>query len=430
MWIALGLLVFGLICLGGLSAMKRTPTESDKAERAVRVEGFEVVPGDFPVVLMGHGAVRPLRRVAVAAEVSGLVTNVHPALRVGGIIPAGEELFAIDNRDYLAAVAEATASVEQGRQRVRRLKEELRRNEERVQTFRRNRDLAAREHGRVRDLLENDKIGSQAELDLAEQTLNAAEDVVDELEKGLAVAPLLVNEAEAGVMAAEAALARAQRRVDRCAVTAPFHARVVRATIEEGQYLHAATETVILADDSVLEISVALDAREAQRWLLFEDEPDEGSAWFASVKPVACAVRWTDSPETETWTGTLHRVEQLSLETHMLTVVVRVSNEQARGSGSFPLVEGMFCSVAVPGHTLTGVFRVPQWAVTVDDTVYKSVDGRLVTQPVRVAYAYEDVAVIDQGLNAGELVIATRLSDPLENSLLDLTRIDPGEVLP
>ena len=428
--ITLGLLAFGLVGLGGLTALKRIPTEVEPAERPVRVDGFELVAEDFPVVLTGFGAVRPLRRVAVSAEVSGLVTNVHPALRVGGVIPAGERLFAIDDRDYQAAVAEATAAVEQSRHRVERLQEEHRRNQERGQTLRRNRDLAAGEYARVRVLFEDHQIGNQAELDLAEQILNTAEDVVDELEKGLAVAPLVIGEAEAGLKATEATLARAQRKVDRCTIRAPFHARVVQTAIEVGQFMHAAMESVILADDSVLEISVPLDAREAQHWLQFEEEAGNGSAWFPHVKPVACRVRWSDSPETHAWIGALHRVERLSGETRMLTVVVRVPSDQASGSGNFPLVEGMFCSVEVPGRTLKGVFRVPRWAVTVDDTVYKAVDGRLVTQPVHVAFTHEDLALIDEGLRSGDVVIATRLSDPLENSLLDLKRLDPGEVEP
>ncbi|MDA1082721.1 MAG: hypothetical protein O2973_13835, partial [Gemmatimonadetes bacterium] len=349
----------------------------------------------------------------------------------GGIIPAGDELFRVDHRDYQAAVEEASLAVEQGRQKIERLKEELRRNGERVETIRRNRDLAAKDYERVRDLLEQD-VGAQAELDLAEKALNAANDLVSELEKHLAVGPLMIREAEASIKAAGSGLARAQRQLDRCRVTTAFRARVVHVGIEKGQFVRAGMEVAALADDSTIEVRVPLDARQSHRWLQFNEHAAAAgdTAWFDQVKSVPCRVAWTEAPDTHAWTGTLHRIEQLSAETRTLTVVVRVSGSQASNARGFPLVEGMFCAVEIPGATLEGVYRVPLWAVTVDQCIYKAVDGRLVTQSVRVAHTVGDYAVIDQGLEPGTILIVTRLNDPMENSLLDLKLVTAAEALP
>jgi hypothetical protein len=205
---------------------------------------------------------------------------------------------------------------------------------------------------------------------------------------------------------------------------------VCAVTVEEDHYIHAGTMAVTLADDSVLEIRVPLDAHEAQRWLQFEDDRSRGVAWFSRLKPVACAVSWTEAPETHQWRGTLHRIEQFNADTRTLVVVVRVPAAQAVQGSGFPLVEGMFCSVEVPGRTLEGVYRVPRWAVSVDRTVYTAVDGRLVTRPVRVAHTHGDYALVDQGLAKGEILVVTRLGDPLEGSLLDLNEISAAEALP
>lgn len=425
-----GLLLFGMCGLIVLGAIRRAPSEVAPAEKALRVDGVRLEAIDFPVALTGYGAVRPLRMVGIAAEVPGILVHIHPSLRAGQTIPEGEVLFAIDDQDYQAAVLEAEALAEQGRMSILRMDEELRRNRNRLETVKRNFALAQGEFDRTRDLYEQHQIGSQADLDLSERPLNTARDAVDQLEKSLAIAPLLISEAKTSQEAAESRLERARRQLERCTVRAPFEARVVRAKLEKGQLVHAAAEMVILADDSVLEIAVPLDVREAHKWLQFQPGAGSELAWFPDVKPVPCTVRWTEAPDSHQWTGVLHRVEQMSVETRTLKVVIRIQGRDASNAHGFPLVEGMFCSVEIPGRTLTGVFRAPRWAVSVDQTVYLSVDSRLSTRPVRVAYTHQDEVFIDDGLEPGELLVVTRLSDPLENILLDLNRIDVEAAIP
>ena len=425
-----GLLLFGLLGMVVLAAMRRSPAEVKRAEKALRVDGVRLETVDFPVVLTGYGAVRPLRVVGIAAEVAGIVTEVHPSLRVGEAISSGDLLFAIDDRDYRGAEVEASAMAEQSRQTIQRLEEELRHNRKRMETVKRNHDLAQREFDRVLDLFERHQIGSQAELDVAERALNTAKDIVDELEKHLAVAPLLITEAQSARKASEARLDRAHRQLDRCNVRSPFDARVVRSLVEKGLLVHAAVEMVVLADDSVLEISVPLDARQAHQRLQFKSGRGEDLAWFSEVEPVECKVRWTEAPETHQWTGVLHRVEQMSVETRTLRVVVRIEGGQADNARGFPLVEGMFCSVEIPGRTLHEVYRAPRWALSFDDTVYLAANDRLVTRPVRVAYIHKEEVLIDQGLEEGEVLIVTRLGNPLENALLDLNLVEAEAAIP
>jgi hypothetical protein len=73
------------------------------------------------------------------------------------------------------------------------------------------------------------------------------------------------------------------------------------------------------------------------------------------------------------------------------------------------------------------VFRVPRWAVSFDQTVYAVSNNRLKTVPVQVAYSSGEDAYIAEGLAQGDVVIVTRLIDPLENTLVELT-IKNGEV--
>ena len=110
-------------------------------------------------------------------------------------------------------------------------------------------------------------------------------------------------------------------------------------------------------------------------------------------------------------------------QTRTLTVAVRVDVETAtkKNPRSLPLVEGMFCSVEILGSTLDKVFRLPRQAVSFENTVYTAVDNRLRTVPVEVVRIDGEYAYVAQGLNVGDTVVTTRLIDPLENALLEIT---------
>jgi multidrug efflux pump subunit AcrA (membrane-fusion protein) len=115
-------------------------------------------------------------------------------------------------------------------------------------------------------------------------------------------------------------------------------------------------------------------------------------------------------------------VVDFDANTRTLTVAIRILAEDAAAEnpGSLPLVEGMFCSVEIPGRSLENVVKLPRWAVSYENTVYMSVDGRLKTVPVEVARLDSDNAYVSGGIAPGDLVVTTRLVNPLENSLLKI----------
>jgi len=196
------------------------------------------------------------------------------------------------------------------------------------------------------------------------------------------------------------------------------------AQVEVGQCVAPGTPAVTLANDAVLEISVPLDSRDAGAWLEFggvQSANDE--AWFSTVTPVRCQIRWTEEPDKNQWTGTLARVERFDPMTRTVTVAVRVTGEEALSkNGGLPLVDGMFCTVEIPGKTMRQVYRLPRWAVTFESEVYlANAESRLERRIVEVLRSEEDEVYVSSGLDTGDLVIVTRLVSPLPNSSLEYT---------
>jgi len=414
-------LLLGVSGMLALAGMKKPPTEAAYRERPLRVDAVRVQPEDVPVVISGFGEVQALDVVAIAPEVSGNVVEVHPRLEMGEIIRAGEVLFRVDPRNYEAAAAEADAAVELWANTIARLEKQLSIDRDRLTTLERNRELALAEFERVGKLLNEDNVGTRSGVEAAEQAYNRAYDQAAQLAQAVELYPFQIQEARSNLASAEARRNRALADLDRCVVQSPFDARIKRVSAEAGQYVMPGQSVLTLANDSVLEIHVPLDSRNARDWLSFNGSRGSvETAWFDGLEPVPCTIRWTEDRDDHCWEGYVHRIAKFEPETRTLTVAVRIPPGKRASSESqrLPLVEGMFCSVEIPGRTLRDVFRLPRWAVSFQNTVYAAVDNRLVTVPVDVARVEGDLAFVSSGLRPGDIVIINRLIDPLENSLL------------
>ena len=375
-------LIVGILGMKMLASMKTPPAEAKNGERPLRVEAMQVKQEDIPVFITGYGEVKTFNVVPIAPEVTGKIVKIHSRLEAGEIIPKGEILFKIDPRDYMTVC-------KTGRDRLRILK--------------RSQELAKKEYERVRVLFEKNSVGTQAGVEAAEKAMLSASDLTNQIAQ---------------------VLETAETNLERCEVRAPFNARVKSVSLEKGQYVTPGQNVVILADDSVLEIQVPLDSRDAREWLRFNGEKADGkTAWFASLEQVLCKIRWTENNNGQTWDGQLHRVVKFDQQTRTLTVAVRVYAETAvkKNPQSLPLVEGMFCSIKIPGRTLNNVFRLPRQAVSFENTVHLAVDNRLKTVPVKVARMEGENVYVYGGLIAGDMIVTTRLIDPLENALLEIT---------
>ena len=423
--ICIMVLLFGLFAMKKLSSLKKPPAEAKRPEQILQVEGALVKKEDVRVVLTGYGEIKTRNTVSISPEISGRIVNVHPRLEPGEIIERGATLFNIDSRIFTATLQEANGSLEQLINSVLRLEKQFALDRERQKTIRRNQDLAQLEFKRIQQLYEVNNVGTRSGVDKAEQIYNAAVDQADQMARTLALYPLQIREAKNGIEAAKARVAIAEVNLQRCRVTSPFTGRIKTASVEIGQFVSPGQPLVTLADDTLLEIQVPLDAGDARQWLQFERKPSENpTAWFSKPTPVVCKLRWTETPQADPWTGILDRVVRFNPQTRTLTVAVRPDPPKPpmTGDGSFPLVEGMFCMVDIPGKLIQQVVRLPRWSVSFDNKVYLSnEDNRLQTVPVKVIYAKDEDVFVSEGLTPGQTVVTTRLSDPLENVRLAVT---------
>lgn len=417
------ILSVGILGMARLASLKKAPVEAVGGEQALRVETLTVQPVDIPLFITGYGEVRALNTVTIAPEIAGTIVKLHPRLEAGATVPAGELLFQIDPANYMAAESEARAGVAQWESAIARLEKQAAIDTRRLKTLRRNQDLAQKEFNRIRTLFTTDSVGTRSGVDRTEQAYNAAKDLADQMGQAVTLYPIRIKEAESALAAARARLTLAAANRRRCTVTAPFTARIKTVALEMNQYVQPGQGVVTLADDSVLEIQVPVDSRDARKWLVFDRQPAPlKTGWFSGLSPAVCQIHWTEDKSGHVWPGRLDRIVQFDRQTRTLTVAVRVDADRAAGAnaGQLPLVEGMFCEVKIPGKTLKQVFKVPRQAVSFGNTVYTADSrNRLKTLAVEVSRVEGEYALVSAGLNPGDRIIVTRLIDPLEHSLLE-----------
>jgi multidrug efflux pump subunit AcrA (membrane-fusion protein) len=422
------LLGLTILVLGGggmalLLAFKHTPAEAtlERDEKPIHVAIQTVQPEEAPVHIQGYGQVAARKTVTITPQVSGSVVSVHPELVVGGLIAEGALLFALDPRPYEARVTDTQAQLAGQESALLRLQTEERHLAADLKNMKRNGELAEQRFARAKKL-HAEGIGSQSTVDDAERALVDTRNDIDQRNRSLALYPIRIQESESNIASARAQLDMAQLSLEHTRVVAPFTGRVKTVNLEENEVVSMGSPAVVLVDDSVLEISVPLNSQDVRTWLQFEAHDDaKPTGWFGDLKPVTCQIRWTEEEAERHWEGTLHRVAAFEQESRTLTVVVRIEGSQARAADRFPLVEGMFCAVSIPGRPMKNVYRLEPHVVSFENTVFVADVDRLKTVSVTVARIEEDYTYVSGGLHPGDRVITTRLVNPLDHSLLAIT---------
>ncbi len=413
------ILAGGAAGMAALSGKKSRPQEKEAVQAPLAVEAFSAAFEDTRVHLTGYGEVSALNVVTLSPEVSGMVVSVSPNLEEGEYVKKGEVLFAVDSRDYTAEKTRAAIDVRQSQNKISQLRIQSRTDKSRLSVISRNARLAGAEYRRLKKLYTKEQVGTLSGVEQAEQTWNSLIDSEKQLSQTIELYPLLIEEAGNTLAAARADLETAELNVKRCTVTAPFDGRVKAADLEPRQFVSRGDALITLADDSVLEIQVPMNSADVARWIRFSNLPENGN-WFAALERSECLVTVSDGGAGIIRTATVNRIVKYDPKTRTTTIAVRISEDPGTDGPRpvFPVVDGMFCTVKIPGKDLTNTVKVPAAAVSMENTVCIAENDRLKTVAVTPAMDDGEHVYITEGINEGDLVITTKLVNPLENTLL------------
>lgn len=231
-------LVIPLAILGAgffvFKALKATRPEQPRAqieERIWRVEVQEVRPGDLAPELALYGRVQTPDLLRVAASAQARVAEVP--VRDGQRVSAGQVLVRLDERDLLPRMHQAQAQVSELQAQVL---SERNRNETDLKALEQERklvEIATAGVERARRL-QKQKVGSDSDLDAAEEALARQMLAVSNREMSIQDHPARLRVSEARLQSARAKLAEIELELERATVEAPTDGVVTGVEVTPG----------------------------------------------------------------------------------------------------------------------------------------------------------------------------------------------------
>lgn len=335
-------LAFGVIAACSKSAPPRQPT--------VPVSVTTVKRATIPYVVTANGVAEPMQTVAVEAQVNGILNRVTFA--EGANVQAGQVLFQIDARPYVAALEQARA--------------QLARDEAIAANARRD---AARYAALVK---EGYVTGSQA--DQAEATAASA---------------------AATVAADRAAVSRAAIDVANTTIRAPISGRTGSLLVRQGNLVRTTSQPPLVVINQIQPIFV--------RFAVAQSQFPDIQRYYRGGN--ALSVRATPSEGSGIpLEGTLAFVDN-NVDSTTGTVLLKARFANPEGT----LWPGQYVNVALQLYVDLNALTLPSPAVLTGQqgTYVFTIDtaGKAIQRPVQVARTVDSVAVIASGLREGEQVV-------------------------
>lgn len=388
------LIVAGVLGLAGVATlvMLMNPVKAEPAPAAetlplVRV--MSLAPTNVQLLVYSQGNVRPRTQITLSPEISGVIDHVSPTLVPGGFFETGDVLVRIESTDYALAVTQAVARV------------------------------IAAEARLVRE---------QAEAEVAKAEWEELGG--DRPPSALTLRKPQLAEAQAALASAQASLEQARRELQKTTLTAPFAGRVSSEDADIGQFVNRGTPLAVLQSVETAEVRLPIPPDQAG----YADLPIPWREGMGGGRP---DVRLSGAlgMVTHTWTGTVVRTEsEVDRKTRMLIAVAEVQDPYHRRADEQrpPLLAGLFVNAEIVGHTLEGVFEIPRDALRGRDQVLLvDAEGRLRFRTVDVARTERGRALIQGGLDDGELICLSPLEAPVDGMRVRIatTATQPGEAL-
>ena len=359
------------------SAQRTPPT---RVARLVEVSPIRLA--DHVTTVSAMGTVLPARETRLAPRVSGEIVEASAEFAPGGVFAAGDEVVRIDPADFELLVRQRESAVSQAE--------------------------AAYQLG----------VGQQAVARREFQLLGGA---ASEEDRALMLRQPQLKSAEASLAAARAALEDARLDLGRTRVRAPFNSVLADKMADVGSQVGTSSSlgTLIGTDEFWVEVSVPVDQL---RWIRI---PSRAGETGAAVK-VYNEAAWGKGVHR---TGEVIRLRpEVEEQGRMARILISVEDPlalQVRHAGLPRMILSTYVRVEIEGATLSQVATVSRSALRDGNCVYlMGADGGLEIRPVEVVFRAGD-AVYARGLAAGERLVTTDLSAPVQGMPLRLSGTAP-----
>ena len=363
-----------ILAIGGLfywvfASMKTPPEEKIQVDitPVVAVENISVAP--LTLQVDSYGIVKPKYETQLVAQVSGQIMELSEIFVRGGFVKEGQLLARIDPNDYEAALIEAQANLASARASLQK---------ERAQ-------------GKVAER-EWQKITHSSPTDLSLRKPQLAQEL-------------------ARVKAAQAAVLRTERNVERTEVKAPFDAMIAERHIGLGSFVSTGTAIGKLLSTAVAEVRLPV-ADSQLRFLL-----NQG-------KNAKVNLLGSFAGKEQVWQAIISRSEGVIDDKSRMTYLVAEVQDPYRLasiSDVNPLRFGSYVQAKIFGVELPKASLLPSYLVVNGTVGLLNNDSTLHYVKVDIARQQGSQVIVANGLVDGDQLIVSALDSPVEGMKLSLS---------
>jgi len=388
------IIVLVILAVAGLGAFRAAQVISAKKEDPKKgmmdqvplVDVAPVTQGLIEEKIIRTGDIAPNAQVTIFSKVQGWVGKIN--VREGDLVKTGQVLVTLDSREAEAAVAQAQASLEAGRARLKQVQatsEEMVQSQ--IQQTKANMELAQADLKRAQELQEKNFIARQ-QLDEARMKYNVAKANYDlalnsirqkTWENDIALAEAQVNQAKATLELNKAQLAN-------LIILSPMNGGITKRYVDPGTMVKDTTPILTLMDFTEMKMVVNVIEREF--------------IYLQKGQPVKITV--TAFPD-RVFTGRIEVITPaLELQSRTAEIQISIPNPD------FVLKPGMFGRAEVILRSNPQAVLVPIQSLFTEvdkDFVFVLKENKTFRRAVRKGVVRDTVVEILQGVSPGEQVV-------------------------
>ncbi|WP_196139539.1 efflux RND transporter periplasmic adaptor subunit [Aliikangiella sp. G2MR2-5] len=384
-FIGLAILLLAVVIFMALMAGKKPPPKKpvENTSPLVQVVSPQVSPVTFQIT--AHGVVKPRTETALVSEVSGVIQSVSEKFVAGGFFRKGEVLLQIDPTDYQVGIEQAKARL--ASEKAKYLQEKAKAEQ------------------------------AQKEWDLTGRSREKA--------PILALRKPFMLEAEANMQSAQADLKKAEQKLARTIIRAPYDGMVKEKKADVGQFVATGTQLGITFSVDYAEVRLPLTDQD----LAYINVPGWSSA-SQQVKNPKVTLLSNYAGEKRSWQGELVRMEGVVNEqSRVHYAVARVTDPYGvlyADRHSSPLKVGMFVTAKIEGKHEENLVRLPRdlfkdlTRVLVSDR-----SNKLYYRELDVVRAEAEYVYINAGLEEGDRIVSTSIESPVQGMALRIEGEEP-----
>lgn len=340
--------------------------ESAVRQAAMLVDVIPVERKTYTPLIAGLGTVTAAQDIELSPRVSGRVESVSDMFIPGGFAKEGDTLLTLDRADYEHSLLQQESALKQAESEW---------------------DL---------------ELGRQ---DVAERDYEVLGKEFKDQNPSLALRKPQLESARAALMSAQAARDQAKLDLDRTVIKAPFNAQILLRSANVGSEVNPGASVARLVGVDEYHVIVTVPLSKLKNIALpGPGEPGEPAE-------IRSRTVW---PEGVVRDGTVRSIiGAIDNETRLARILVSVKDPLAHNeaAGKPALIIGSIVQTHLRGHTLNNVVRLDRKHVHQGDTVRVMKDDVLDIRKVTVAFRDADYAYVSDGLEAGDLVITSTITN-------------------